>query len=287
MIKAPVRENADLPRGAYGSDADRTLPDKERSGIVGRSESRSMGDRVSAAIDQGGVPQLLRRGLNRLTSPWVEFGSVTFFRRRLDGGPEVARARAGLSVLHASLAGIALVLEVSDPRRTPGMVQERLRRGDLCFLALDAAGRPIHSGWATTVGAHVPELERDIVLRTREAYLYDAFTPPSRRGTGAFGFVLDHLFTKLQSFGARVVYSYVRRTIPRGSVRLACGCVRSGRSPTSGSTAEPRWCSAALETGCRPWSGACSTTRAAHFAERSRRSYAAIAGEVIHEIRSL
>src|SRR5438309_5753590 len=165
MIKAPVRENADLPRGAYGSDAERTLPDKERSGIVGRSESRSMGDRVSAAIDQGGVPQLLRRGLNRLTSPWVEFGSVTFFRRRLDGGPEVARARAGLSVLHASLADIALVLEVSDPRRTPGMVQERLRRGDLCFLALDAAGRPVHSGWATTQGAHVPELERDVVLR--------------------------------------------------------------------------------------------------------------------------
>src|SRR5207253_2327597 len=77
-----------------------------------------------------------------------EFGSVTFFRRRLDGGPEVARARAGLSVLHASLADIALVLEVSDPRRTPGMVQERLRRGDLCFLGLDAAGRPVPPGWA-------------------------------------------------------------------------------------------------------------------------------------------
>ena len=71
------------------------------------------------------------------------------------------------------------------------------------------------------MGAHVPELERDIVLRTREAYLYDAFTPPSRRGTGAFGFVLDHLFTKLQSFGARIVYSYVRSDDPKGQ-RAAC-----------------------------------------------------------------
>src|SRR5437660_1965190 len=221
MIKAPVRENADLPRGAYGSDAERTLPDKERSGIVGRSESRSMGDRVSAAIDQGGVPQLLRRGLNRLTSPWVEFGSVTFFRRRLDGGPEVARARAGLSVLHASLADIALVLEVSDPRRTPGMVQERLRRGDLCFLALDAAGRPVHSGWAATQGPHGPALQRDVGLRREEAYLYDAFTPPMRRGNGAFGFVLDHLFAALPERGARVVYSYVRSDYTRGH-RAAC-----------------------------------------------------------------
>jgi hypothetical protein len=130
--------------------------------------------------------------VNRLASPWLEFGSVTFFRRPLDMGPEVPRPRPGLVILHATPADIPLVLEASDPRRTAEIVKDRFCRGDLCFLALDTAGRPIHSGWATTVGAHVPELERDIVLRTHEAYLYDAFTPPSRRGTGAFGFVLDH-----------------------------------------------------------------------------------------------
>jgi len=78
------------------------------------------------------------------------------------------------------------------------------------------------------------------VLRSHEAYLYDAFTPPSRRGTGAFGFVLDHLFVKLQALGARVVYSYVRSDDPKGQ-RAACvrlrpvGTVRhlrvSGRAP--------------------------------------------------------
>ena len=285
---APARNDDSGSSGhAPFDDVTRALPGEDTSGLARPYEMRPLGERLRQALEQGGVRQLLRRSVNHLASPWFEFGSVTFFRRHLDRAPEVARLRPGLAIFHATLDDVPLVLQASDPRRTGEIVRERLRRGDLCFLALDAAGRPIHSGWATTVGAHVPELERDIVLRTREAYLYDAFTPPSRRGTGAFGFVLDHLFTKLQLFGARVVYSYVRRTIPRGSVRLACGCVRSGRSPTSGSTAEPRWCSAALETGCRPWSGACSTTRAAHFAERSRRSYAAIAGEVIHEIRSL
>ena len=177
---------------------------------------RPLAERLQRALEQGGVRQLFRRSVNRLTSPWLEFGSVTFFRRRLDRGPEVPRARAGLEIFCASSANIAVVLEASDPRRTHDIVKERFDRGDLCFLAVDSTGRPIHSGWATTIGAHVPELERDIVLRAYEAYLYDAFTPPSRRGTGAFGFVLDHLFARLQSVGARVVYSYVRSDDPKG-----------------------------------------------------------------------
>jgi len=124
-------------------------------------------------------------------------------------------------VYQASLDDIKMVLSVSDPRRTEEVVRERLGRGDLCFLALDAAGTPVHSDWATTLGAHVPELERHVVLKRDEAYLYDAFTPPERRGHGAFGFVLDHLFAKLQTMGARTVYSYVRSDDPKGQ-RSAC-----------------------------------------------------------------
>jgi hypothetical protein len=193
------------------------------SGPARAEDPRRLGERLRKALSQGGVPQLLRRSANRLASPWLEFGSVTFFRRPLDGVREVPRARPGLEIFEASLADVSLILEASDPRRTCRIVSERLRRGDLCFMALDPAGRPIHSGWATIVGAHVPELERDIVLRCHEAYLYDAFTPPSRRGTGAFGFVLDHLFAKLQGLGARVVYSYVRSDDPKGQ---QAACVR-------------------------------------------------------------
>ena len=200
---------------------DATLDMPPDNGFSRLGEVRPIGERLRHALEQGGVPQILRRGVNHLIGPWVEFGSVTFFRRRLDLGPEVLRPRAGLSVLQASPQDVPLVLEASDPRRTCEIVRERLGRGDLCFLALDPAGRPIHSGWATRLGAHVPELERDIVLRRHEAYLYDAFTPPARRGTGAFGFVLDHLFAKLQAGGAQVVYSYVRSDDPRGQ-RSAC-----------------------------------------------------------------
>src|SRR5262249_16473283 len=82
--------------------------------------------RLRRARQQGGVPQLLGRSLNRLASPWLEFGSVTFFRRWLDRGPEVPRPRPGLFVYQASLDDIAMVLEASDPRRTKDVVRERL-----------------------------------------------------------------------------------------------------------------------------------------------------------------
>jgi hypothetical protein len=218
-MRASARNEDSSPSGYAPLDAIRDmLPD---NGFPRPERIRPFVERLRLALQEGGVPQVLRRGVNRLAAPWVEFGSVTFFRRRLDTGPEVPRPRPGLFAVQAALEDIPLVLEASDPRRTVEIVKERLGRGDLCFLALDPTGRPVHSGWATMLGAHVPELERHIVLRRHESYMYDAFTPPSRRGHGAFGFVLDHIFAKLQSLGARVVYSYVRSDDPRGQ-RSAC-----------------------------------------------------------------
>src|SRR5262249_8673556 len=78
-------------------------------------EMRPVAERLRHALKQGGVPQLLRRSLNHVASPWLEFGSVTFFRRRLDVGPEVPRSRPGLSVYQASLDDIKMVLSASDP----------------------------------------------------------------------------------------------------------------------------------------------------------------------------
>jgi hypothetical protein len=221
-MRASARNDDSILSGRAPLD-DAFLDMPSDNGFSRPQRTRPIAERFRLALEQGGVPQVFRRGVNHLTSPWVEFGSVTFFRRRLDAGPEVPRPRPGLFAVQAALDDVPLVLEASDPRRTGEIIKERLGRGDLCFLALDPAGRPIHSGWATMLGAHVPELERDIVLRRHESYMYDAFTPPSRRGHGAFGFVLDHIFAKLQSLGARVVYSYVRSDDPRGQ---QSACVR-------------------------------------------------------------
>jgi hypothetical protein len=77
-------------------------------------------------------------------------------------------------------------------------------------VAEDAAGRLMHTGWLTTSRAHIPELDLDVILRPAEAYLYDAWALPDRRGHGAFGLVLDEIFGRLQSAGFIRAYSYVR-----------------------------------------------------------------------------
>ncbi len=68
----------------------------------------------------------------------------------------------------------------------------------------------MHTGWMTTSRAHIPELSLDVILRPGEAYLYDAWAPPDRRGHGAFGLVLDEIFRHLQVAGFARAYSYVR-----------------------------------------------------------------------------
>ncbi len=144
MLASARNDDSGFAGHAPLDDATRELTGDEVRAVPRPDDVRSFGERLRQVLEQGGAPQLLRRGLNRLASPWVES-------------------------------------EASDPRQTREIVRER-----------DYA-----------------------------AGLYDAFTPPSRRGHGAFDFVLDHLFAKLQFLGARVVSSYVRSDDPRGQ-RSAC-----------------------------------------------------------------
>jgi glycosyltransferase involved in cell wall biosynthesis len=197
---------------------------------LGDALARPRVDRVLDALEQGGLRQVARRALGKLGASVAEMGSLAFFRRDIGAAAEGPRRRLPLSVRRATFADLERVLESSDPRRGRDLVVERLARGDWCFLAFDADGRPIHSGWATLTRARVPELEKDVLVREHEAYLYDAYTPPSRRGHGAFGFVLDHIFAELQARGVKATYSYVRSDDPEGQRSAAqrlrpIGCV--------------------------------------------------------------
>jgi hypothetical protein len=173
------------------------------------------------AWEEGGPPQLVMRAANRLTAGLLDFGSVTFFRRPLAQYPLEAPVPAELTIHPATLIDRRRVLEGCDPRRPVSVILERLRRGDVCFLAQDAAGRVMHSDWVTTTRGHVPELQMDVVLRPGEAYLYDAYTPPALRGQRLFGIVLDAMFASLRCAGVGTAYSYVRGDTPVGLER-AC-----------------------------------------------------------------
>jgi hypothetical protein len=171
------------------------------------------------AWEEGGAPLVAMRSLNHLAAHRIKFGSVTFFRRDLVEDPPESAAGMDITIYRAaSLMDAPLVLQGCDPARPPAVVLERLRRGDVCFLAVDVAGRAVHSDWATTVRGHVPELEMDVLPQRGEVYLYDAFSPPEVRGRRLFGVVLDSMFRSLRAAGFSTAYSYVRGDQPVGIV---------------------------------------------------------------------
>src|SRR5207245_11393982 len=109
---APARNDDSGSSGhAPFDDVTRALPGEDTSGLARPYEMRPLGERLRQALEQGGVRQLLRRSVNHLACPWFEFGSVTFFRRRLDRAPEVARLLPGLAVFSATIADVSQVLE--------------------------------------------------------------------------------------------------------------------------------------------------------------------------------
>ncbi len=171
---------------------------------------------VERAWSEGGTSQLLMRSFNRAARGAVECGSVTFFRRALLASPLEPPPPVGVTIHVATLADRRRVVEGCDPRRDPALIAARLRRGDVCFLAADGAGRVLHSDWVTTVRGHVPEIRMDLVPRPGEAYMYDAYTPPAHRGRRLFGIVLDAMFVSLRCAGLHTAYSYVRGDSPTG-----------------------------------------------------------------------
>jgi GNAT superfamily N-acetyltransferase len=70
--------------------------------------------------------------------------------------------------------------------------EHRYERGDLAFLAIEN-GATVGYCWITSLGAVVAELQRELILRGNDVYIYDAYTIPSRRGRNIFPTILTHI----------------------------------------------------------------------------------------------
>lgn len=167
-------------------------------------------------LAQEGFGQFLKRAVAKVSSPLLEFGSVTFFLRELEQALPEARPALKLHLRQASASDLDLVLAASDPSRSLEALQRRLRRGDLCFIAITEDGRVANSRWVATSRARIPELGRDLILRSNEAYIYDSYTHPDFRRCGVDGAVRRFVLSHLRSAGFQKAYSYVRGDNPVG-----------------------------------------------------------------------
>lgn len=167
-------------------------------------------------------------GLWRLAGGAVApFGELAFdvlLERSLEDDLPQARTQAGVTLRQATPADLDEIvrlysydpwLYLGDAKPTPAERQktrelylDRLRRGELCFMAM--SGDAIaHLNWTCfTWGDALPE--HPIRLRGGEVFTTDAFTPPAFRGRGLHAFVLRAMLAHARSLGYRHAYTLAR-----------------------------------------------------------------------------
>jgi ribosomal protein S18 acetylase RimI-like enzyme len=166
-------------------------------------------EKAAQICNEKGVGVLVSRALHKLAWPMIEWGGITFFERDLTSFVVGVDPPRGILLHEATLADIESVTTGIDPTRRIEAIVDRFRRGDRAFVAMDSSGKAAHVRWVTS-RAYVPEVGRDIVLSTHEAYFYDGYTRPELRRRGIDAAVRCFIFRQLQAEGYTKAYSYVR-----------------------------------------------------------------------------
>ena len=190
---------------------------KTAAALTVRRTAADMYEKATAVRQEQGLRWLARRVGRRLVSPFVKWGGVAFFERRLDSTDlPKPRTTTQFCARQFEPAEIDALLEGGDPTQDATILAARFRRGDRAFGAVDADGKVCHVRWVATTPAYIPEIGCDIVPRLREAYFYNGYTRPDARRRGVDGLVRRFIFDTLRAEGFETVCSYARLDNPVG-----------------------------------------------------------------------
>ena len=166
----------------------------------------------------------LWRLFDRVLSPCGELGRDVLLERSLLEDLPAARPDADVTLRQALPADLDEIVRLysADPwlylgegppvpgshERARDLYLDRLRRGELCFLAM--SGNAIaHVNWICfTWGDALPG--HPIRLRSGEVFTTDALTPAPYRGKGLHAFVLRAMLAHARARGDRHAYTLAR-----------------------------------------------------------------------------
>lgn len=109
---------------------------------------------------------------------------------------------------------------------TVDLIHDRLSKGHLCMV-LKCEGKIAGYTWAEFAG--ISNVECDFVLRSGEAYLYDAFIVPDYRGRGLAPYMRFECYERLRKVDKHTFYSisdYFNRPAIRFKQKLNAELIR-------------------------------------------------------------
>jgi hypothetical protein len=159
-----------------------------------------------------GLRATIGLAFKKLLLPVVRVGSVYLMECDLATGLPEVKPVSGIIAREAFLDDIHLLDGIENGAKRKLDAIERLRRGQRWFIAVDASsGKLANSRWVATAWELIPELERNLILKPDQAFVYDLYTPPEYRRRGIDSFTRQFTYNYLyRRAGISTVLAHIR-----------------------------------------------------------------------------
>ena len=158
---------------------------------------------IRRAYIDGGAKTVVTRGLRKLVRPAFKIGTLVFAETDFSRPFPELRPVPGIIAREATVEDVRLFEDQA-------LFLYRFNQGHRCFVGIEEkTGKLTNYRWVNTTAAFVPELERYLILRPDEAYIYDLNTLPEFRKRGIDAYTRHYTYSYLRDTGYRRGLAYI------------------------------------------------------------------------------
>jgi hypothetical protein len=160
--------------------------------------------------DQG-LPAVAALGFRKIIRPVARVGSLYFLERDLSLPMPPLEPISTIVPREGTLSDIPLLSVLPNAARHKHEAADRLMRGDRWFIGIDrVTGKLTNHRWISFTRTFIPELNRDLVVKPGQAYVYDLETAPEFRRRGIEAIMRQFTYDSLRrSYGVRSIVVYI------------------------------------------------------------------------------
>ena len=158
---------------------------------------------IHRAYTEGGAKAVVTRSFRKIVRPAFKIGSLVFIECDLNQKLPEAQSIPGIVAREATIEDARLFED--QP-----LFLKRFNEGHRCFMGIEeATGKLANYRWVNPSAAWVPELDRYLIMKPDEVYVYDLNTLPEFRRRGIDGYTRFYTYSHLRDIGYRKVWAYI------------------------------------------------------------------------------
>ena len=158
---------------------------------------------IQRAFVEGGAKTVLSRSLRKIVRPAFKVGSLVFTECDLTKPLAEQQRVPGIMAREATIEDARLFEDRA-------LFLDRFKQGHRCFLGIEeSTGKLTNYRWVNTSAAFVPELDRYLMLKPGDAYVYDLNTLPGFRKRGIDAYTRHYAYNHLRETGYRRILAYI------------------------------------------------------------------------------